>query len=109
MLLRADTPELRSLATDIAAILEERDPMPQDNDADLRTRVNALRQTRGKGGNLREWGRIEKIAAQYRSMAKALTDNDIPAPYATGLQLKAAKEEQQKKPPQREKAQELEV
>ena len=90
MLLRADTPELRSLATDIAAILEERDPMPQDNDADLRTRVNALRQARGKGGNLREWGRIEKIAAQYRSMAKALTDNDMPAPYATGLLLSAA-------------------
>lgn len=90
MLLRADTPELRSLATDIAAILEERDPIPQDNDADIRTRVNALRQARRKGGNLREWTRIEKIAAQYRSMSKSLVDNDIPSPYNAGLLLAAA-------------------
>ena len=90
MLLRADTPELRSMATDIAAILEERDPLPQANDADIRTRVNALRQARGRGGNLREWARIEKIASQYRSMSKSLVDNDIPSPYNAGLLLAAA-------------------
>ena len=90
MLLKADTPELRSLATDIAAILEERDPVPQDNDADIRTRVNALRQARAKGGNLREWSRIEKIAGQYRSVSKAMIDNEITGPFLAGKLLSAA-------------------
>ena len=90
MLLKADTPELRSLATDIAAILEERDPMPQDNDADISSRINALRQARRRGGNLRGWSRIEKIAAQYRSMSKAMIDNDIADTYAAGKLLAAA-------------------
>ena len=67
MLLVADTPERKALAADIAALLEEKDPLAGEGDVSLSTRLDALRRERhgGRGGR---WGRIVKIARQYSEM-----------------------------------------
>ena len=70
MLLAADTPERRALAADIAALLEERDPMAGSGDVDIATRLDALRRERRGGGGGR-WGRIVKTARQYAEMNRA--------------------------------------
>lgn len=67
-----------SLATDIAALLEERDPLPRDSGADLGLRVDALRRWRSgqkvnADRNVLE--RIEKLAASWRRLLKAEVDN----------------------------------
>ncbi len=70
MILGADSGELKSLACDIAALLEEKDPMAESGEADLTVRVAALRSARGRK-SLGRWARIAKIAAEYRRMAHA--------------------------------------
>jgi len=47
MLLTADTAERRALAADIAALLEEKDPMAGEGDAAIDRRLDALRRERG--------------------------------------------------------------
>lgn len=71
MLLKADTPERRSLAADIAALLEEKDPLSATaGDVSLATRLEAMRRERSSGRQGR-WGRILKIARQYAEMVDA--------------------------------------
>lgn len=74
MILGAESPELKSMACDIAALLEEKDPMAESGDADLTVRLAALRSARGRK-NPGRWARIAKIAADYRRMAHAIEDN----------------------------------
>lgn len=79
-----------ALAADIAALLEERDPMAQaDDDADITSRIIALRETRRrkKAGH---YVRIIKVAEQYRRLIKANEDNDIPAPEEVGRLVASA-------------------
>ena len=67
LLLDADGPQERALATDIAALLEEKDPLAAStDDAALTMRLDALRTARrsSRGGR---WSRILTIADQYAS------------------------------------------
>lgn len=73
-----------SLASDIAALLEEKDPMQETAGTDLALRISALRSARRRG-QLGKWQRIEKIAAEYRRMANVKEDNHDPAPTEVGL------------------------
>ena len=55
-----------TLAAEIAALLEERDPLAgDDQDASITTRLEALHRA-GRSGR---WGRIRQIAEQYRTLA----------------------------------------
>ena len=55
------------LAAEIAALLEERDPLAAlEGDASLTTRLDALRRA-GRSGR---WGRIAQMAEQYRALAE---------------------------------------
>lgn len=74
MILGASSQSLKSLACDIAALLEEKDPLADSADADLMQRVAALRSARMRKDPGR-WSRIAKIAAEYRRMAHAGEDN----------------------------------
>ena len=65
---------LAPLACDIAAILEEKDPVNDDNDANITTRVVLLRQAR-RGRLSGRWRRIADIAAQYCRMIGTCPDN----------------------------------
>ena len=73
-----------SLSCDIAALLEEKDPLSETGGTDLTLRLSALRAARRKG-QMGRWQRIAKIAAEYRRMAHTDEDNCDPAPTEVGL------------------------
>lgn len=83
MLTVADDNATKALGADIAAILDEKDPINDENDCDITTRIILLREARrrGNGGRL---GRIIKIAEQYRRLVSAMEDNTIPDQTAIG-------------------------
>ena len=57
MILGCRTKEMRSLACDIAAILEEKDPLTAEESADITIRIGVLRSCRSKR-NVGRWQRI---------------------------------------------------
>lgn len=75
------------LATDIAAVLEERDPLPADAGVDLNLRIDALRKFRDRGVSMSRIKKIEKVAAQYRRLFNIQPENKPADPWATGLLL----------------------
>ena len=72
-----------SLACDIAALLEEKDPLSETGGTDLTLRLSALRAARRKG-QMGRWQSIAKIAAEYRRMAHTDEENRDPAPTEVG-------------------------
>jgi ATP-dependent helicase HrpB len=74
MLLMAQDLPMKQLATDIASLLEERDPLPKESGADLGLRIDALR--RNRSGSKGKFGRIEKAAASYRRMLNIDPSNE---------------------------------
>lgn len=87
MLLMAEEEGLLGLASDIAALLEERDPLGREAGIDINVRIEALRKHRKEGRKARRFERIEKVAASYRQLFDLEADNDIFDPYETGLLL----------------------
>ncbi|OLV18077.1 ATP-dependent helicase HrpB [Deinococcus marmoris] len=78
---------LGPLAADLAALLEERDPLPPGSGADLTERVEALRLWRaGRGGrgDVAVLERIERLAKQWRGLLDVRADNAEPDPYDLG-------------------------
>lgn len=75
----SESGDLKGLACDISALLEEKDPINDESDADLSTRIAMLRQYR-KGITPSAWKRIDSIAGQYRRLVKAsgFTDGFTP-------------------------------
>ena len=63
-----------ALACDIAALLEEKDPMSESSDADIALRISIIRSLRRKS-NLGRWNRIAQIAQEYRRMLRIKEDN----------------------------------
>ncbi|MGN0189663.1 MAG: ATP-dependent helicase HrpB [Candidatus Cryptobacteroides sp.] len=91
MLLMAGTPERKALASDVAALLEERDPMASEaGGVDIGLRLDALRRARRDGSFGRCWGRIAEISSQYRSMVNAPEDNSPINPFDVGLLIAGA-------------------
>ena len=87
----------KALAADIAALLEEKDPLAVGNkdqtliDVDINTRISLLRETRArKNSNNRRWDRIIRIAEQYRYMVHVDEDNRPMLSTDTGALLAAA-------------------
>lgn len=84
MIAIAHNAEEKSLAADIAALLEERDPMAAEQSADINQRITMLRYMRTRS-NAGRWSRIINIASQYLRIAKAsAVDNNAPDPFITG-------------------------
>lgn len=83
MLDSASTPQLRALACDISALLEEKDPLNDEADADLTTRIALLRQYRRSRCTGR-WQHIADIASQYRRLIGCEADNASFDPCAAG-------------------------
>lgn len=79
-----NTPHSTSLACDIAALLEEKDPLADSNNTDLSLRISMLRSARKRKQKGR-WARIAMIAAEYRRMAHANENNSDPVPEDVGL------------------------
>lgn len=86
MLLMAEEDKL-PLGTDLAALLEERDPLTREAGIDINERVIALRRYRKEKGQGRKLGRIEKVAGSYRKLFKIEEENGKIDPYETGVLL----------------------
>ena len=84
MILSAQTPGMKSLACDIAAILEEKDPLANENETDLSLRISLLRNVRKKQSP-GKWSRIANIAKEYLRLAHASEDNSEVAGEEVGL------------------------
>ena len=82
-----------ALATDIAAILEERDPLPKGSGADLSLRVELLRRWR-KGERTSAEGtfldRIERVALSWRQHFRISEDNNLVPDTQVGKLVMAA-------------------
>ena len=67
---------LAALASDLAAIIEDRDPLSsEEHGTDIDLRVTMLRQARSRRSSERRWMRTMRAAEQYRRLAKAPEDN----------------------------------
>ncbi|MBR1405632.1 MAG: ATP-dependent helicase HrpB [Bacteroidales bacterium] len=89
MLCRAGTAAQKALAADIAAILEEKDPLADTRQSGLDLRVDALRRARGRREE-GKWNRLIRSAEQYRNIVHAAVDDSLPDPYEIGALLAAA-------------------
>lgn len=87
LLLYAKENDLLPLATDVAAILEERDPLSKDSGVDLNLRIEALRRFRAHGVAIPRIKKIEKVAEMYRRMFKVNAENNPYDPWQTGILL----------------------
>jgi ATP-dependent helicase HrpB len=90
MLLSASDELSTQLATDIAAILEERDPLARESSVDLNLRIEALRRNRERKNLNPKFSRIEKNASFYRKLIHVSESNAIVDAYETGLLLSYA-------------------
>ncbi|MBI3219990.1 MAG: ATP-dependent helicase HrpB [Bacteroidetes bacterium] len=108
MLLSPADEKGKQLATDVAALLEERDPLMKDSGADLSLRLEALRKWR-KGERVNAdrnvMQRIERLAASWRKMFRLDPDNGIVSDTEVGKLLMEAYPERiaQQVEPQRER------
>ena len=73
MILSAKGKGLKALACDIAALLEEKDPMAESGECDITLRLSILRNNRRKNA-LGRWARIAQIAKEYNRMVWNKTD-----------------------------------
>lgn len=87
MLVSAGPLGLLPLATDVAALLDERDPLPREAGIDINLRIDALRSNRAHAKGNRALDRIEKTASQYRSIVRCQADNEPFDSYDTGMLL----------------------
>lgn len=87
------TNPLAALAADLAALLEERDPLAKETGADLALRVEALRKWRHGDRVYADRGvleRINKLATNWRRLLRVDEDNAIPHDAQVGRLLVAA-------------------
>ncbi len=87
MLLMAQESKNEAHACDLAAILEERDPLGKEAGIDINLRIEALRKGRKEKRMGKKMLRIEKVSASYRKIINCKEDNDNIDPYDTGLLL----------------------
>ena len=87
MLLMAQEDDMLALATDIAPLLEERDPLGREAGIDINLRIETLRKHRGENRLAKHLARIEKIAGSYRKLFNLEVDNGFVDPYETGVLL----------------------
>ncbi len=93
LLLEGEAHGLLSIATDVAAVLEERDPLPKEAGANIATRIEVLRKWRNKEYVNADRGvleRIERLAQAWRKTIKAALDNTPPNYEQVGKLIAAA-------------------
>lgn len=85
MLIKAQQTGSLALATDVAPLLEERDPLTTEVGININLRIEALRRYRKVKVGGKRLGQIEKVAAQYRKMFKLEVSNSMVDDYETGI------------------------
>ncbi|HSJ66932.1 MAG TPA: ATP-dependent helicase HrpB [Anditalea sp.] len=87
MLIRSQEQGNLHLATDIAGILEEKDPMDKGAGVDLNIRIEELRRLRKAKNVHGRFRKIETVAASYRKIFGIEEDNSFFDVYETGVLL----------------------
>jgi len=87
MLIKAHELNLLPLATDLAAVIEERDFMPAGTGIDINLRIEALRKFRSHAGGGKQLSHIERVASSYRKLYKINPENATVDVNATGVLL----------------------
>ena len=90
LLIIAEAQGLLELATDLAAILEERDPLPAESGIDINLRLEALRKHRREDRQGRAFNRIEQVAQSYRKLFDVQPSNEVIDDFETGFLLAQA-------------------
>ena len=90
MMVQAEQIEQLALATDIAPLLEEKDPLPPKSGIDINLRIEALRRFRKEGKGSKQFSRLEKLAEHYRRMFSIEPDNGMVDDHDTGLLIASA-------------------
>lgn len=90
MLIHAKEEGQLGLATDLAPLFEEKDPLPQEHGIDINIRIEALRRYRKDKTGSKQLGRIEKLSKQYRQMFDIEADNGPVNDFETGLLIATA-------------------
>lgn len=89
MLLKAMTSREKSLAADVAALLEEKDPSGMLQEAGIDIRIRRLREAR-RSGQAGRWSQVLRVARQYCALAGVEPGLDSFDPYEIGALLAAA-------------------
>jgi len=79
-----------SLAADLAAILDDRDPMPRETGADITLRIHALQALRKKtsvNADVSVLERIDRIARQWKKILSIRPDEAAAGHYSPGMLL----------------------
>ncbi|MBX7201759.1 MAG: ATP-dependent helicase HrpB [Bacteroidia bacterium] len=88
MLLKAESNEQKALAADLAAVLDNRDPLGREAGADITLRIEKLRRTRtGQTNRDGRWVQITKSATSFCKLLGINEDKGQVDPYETGLLL----------------------
>lgn len=87
MLLLAQDEGNLPLATDVAALLEERDPLPQGTGIDFNLRIEALRRQRLGQRKDKYLSIVERVAKSYRQLFNIEPNNEPVDPMDTGLAI----------------------
>lgn len=87
MLVMAEELGLLGLACDLAAVLEERDPLPQEKNVDINLRIEALRRARREKLHQKGIAKLEKVSNHYRRIFSIHADNGFVDPFQTGFLL----------------------
>lgn len=87
MLLKARETKHLALAIDIAALLEERDPLPREAGIDINLRIEALRRYRREKKEDRSFKHIDQVASEYRRLFDVNAENGPVSPFDTGFVL----------------------
>ena len=90
MILQARDEKERQLVCDIAALLEEKDPMgDSESSADLYLRISELRRARHQK-RIGSWGRVNKVAEEYARMMGVVPGNSYVSSEDIGILVAAA-------------------
>jgi len=87
MLLMAEKNDKLPLATDLAALMDERDPLGREAGIDINVRIEALRNYRSDQSKNKKLSIIEKIAKSYRRLFEIEAENSEVDPYDSGVLL----------------------
>ncbi|WP_339925644.1 ATP-dependent helicase HrpB [uncultured Cyclobacterium sp.] len=81
---------LEGLATDLAAVLEEKDPLPPGESLDINRRIEGLRRFRATSSSRYNFKKIEQVAKAYRHILNIKVENKPIDPFATGMLIAQA-------------------
>lgn len=90
LLLSCKNDNERQLGCDLAAILEEKDPLGKENGIDINLRIEQLRRQRNERKLSRKFQRINQIAEAYRKLINVEVSNEIVDVYLTGFLIASA-------------------